>query len=161
MKNLNTNESTSFESSLSSPTKPNQTYEVQKPKQIFFVNSIEDTPPPLTNTIINLGPVPKPQPKEKKSIKKKIKIGTVLKSAKIKINNKKKHILDFDSLFKNIILQGNKEGKSGNKIINNSGTKFRNKLIGTKRIRNLSNKDTNCKSKLYMNFIIIYLYSLI
>jgi len=66
MKNLNTNESTSFESSLGSPTKPSQTYELQKPKQLFFVNSIEDIPQPLTNTIINLGPVPKVQTPEKK-----------------------------------------------------------------------------------------------
>ena len=53
MKNLNTNESTSFESSLGSPTKPLQPNEVQKPKQLFFVNNIEETPQPLLNTIIN------------------------------------------------------------------------------------------------------------
>jgi len=56
MKNLNTNESTSFESSLGSPSKPFQSYEIQKPKQLFFVNSIEDPPKSITNTIINLAP---------------------------------------------------------------------------------------------------------
>ena len=160
MKNLNTNESTSFESSLSSPSKPIQTYDVQKPKQIFFVNSIEDTSPPLTNTIINLGP-PKPKTLKKKIHKKKIRLGSGLKSEKLKINKKKKNVLDFDSLFKNIILQRNKIDKSANKKNNNSVSKSRNKLIGTKRIRNLSNKDTSCKSKLYIVIIFLYLCSLI
>ena len=147
MKNLNTNESTSFESSLGSPTKPSQTYELQKPKQLFFVNSIEDPPQPLTNTIINLGPAPKTQTPEKKNPKKKIELSSGLKSQKIKKINKKKHILDFDSLFKNIILMGNKSAKSQHKKIKNSVSKSKYKLIGTKRIRNISNKDTCIKSK--------------
>jgi hypothetical protein len=158
MKNLNTNESTSFESSLGSPTKPSQTYELQKPKQLFFVNSIEDIPQPLTNTIINLGPVPKVQTPEKKSSKKKITLDSGLKSQKIKKINKKKHILDFDSLFKNIILMGNKSAKSQNKKIKNSVSKSKCKLIGTKRIRNISNKDTCIKSKFNIIFITIYMF---
>ena len=149
MKNLNTNESTSFESSLGSPTKPSQTYELQKPKQLFFVNSIEDPPQPLTNTIINLGPAPKTQTPEKKNQKKKIELSSGLKSQKNKKINKKKHILDFDSLFKNIILQGNKGSKSQNKKIKKSVSKSKYRLIGTKRIRNLSNKETSNKSKSY------------
>ena len=99
MKNLNTNESTSFESSLGSPTKPLQSYEVKKPKQLFFVNSIEDTSQPLLNTIINLGPPPKINPPEKKVLKNKIKYESELKSIKKKIVTKKRHILDFDALF--------------------------------------------------------------
>ena len=158
MKNLNTNESTSFESSLGSPTKPSQTYELQKPKQLFFVNSIEDTPQPLTNTIINLGPPPKPHSPEKKNHKKKIELDSGLKSQKIKKINKKKHILDFDSLFKNIILQGNKSGKSQKKKIKISVSKSKCKLIGSKRIRNLSYKDTSNKSKQHIIFIIIFLF---
>ena len=149
MKNLNTNESTSFESSLGSPTKPSQTYELQKPKQLFFVNSIGDPPQPLTNTIINLGPAPKTQTPKKNNPKKNIKLSSGLKSQKIKKINKKKHILDFDSLFKNIILQGNKGSKSQIKKTKKSVSKYKYKLIGTKRIRNLSNKETSNKSKSY------------
>ena len=85
MKNLNTNESTSFESSLGSPTKPLLSYDAQKPKQLFFVNSVEDTHQSLENYIINLGPVPKPCSTEKKNIqKKKIKFESKLKPPKIK-----------------------------------------------------------------------------
>ena len=57
--------------------------------------------------------------------------------------------MDFDSLFKNIILQGNKGSKSQNKKIKKSVSKSKYKLIGTKRIRNLSNKETSNKSKSY------------
>jgi hypothetical protein len=81
MKNLNTNESTSFESSLGSPTKPLLSYDAQKPKQLFFVNQIDDTSQPLINTIIDLGPPPKKQPQqqEKKNQKKKIKFEFAVK----------------------------------------------------------------------------------
>ena len=161
MKNLNTNESTSFESSLGSPSKPFQSYEIQKPKQLFFVNSIEDPPKSITNTIINLAPVPKPKPQEKKIPKKKIKLNSGLKPQKIKINNNKRRILDFDSIIKNLIFEGNKSENSGNKKIKNASSKSKNKLVGSKRIRNLSNKDSKNKSKSYIIFTKIYLYSLI
>ena len=150
MKNLNTNESTSFESSLGSPTKPLQLYEVQKPKQLFFVNSIEDTSQPLLNTIINLGPPPKINPPEKKVQKNKIKFASELKPIKKKIITKKQNILDFDALFKSIFYVKNKIAKKGNKITNKSGTKSKNKLIGNKRIRNIPNKPTNSKGKIYI-----------
>lgn len=151
MKNLNTNESTSFESSLGSPTKPLQPNEVQKPKQLFFVNNIEETPQPLLNTIINLGPIPKPRPTEKKNLKKKIKIESGQKPPKIKINIKRPHILNFDALIKNIIFPEKKTGKSANKKMSNSGTKSRYKFMGNKRIRNLFNNDPNSKSKFKYN----------
>ena len=113
MKNINSNESTSFESSLGSPLKPLQSYEGQKPKQLFFVNSVEDTHQSLENYIINLGPVPKPCSTEKKNIqKKKIKFESAVKSPKNKINNKPQHTLNFDALFKNIILQANSSTKN-------------------------------------------------
>lgn len=157
MKNLNTNESTSFESSLGSPTKPLLSYDAQKPKQLFFVNSVEDTHQSLENYIINLGPVPKPCSTEKKNIqKKKIKFESKLKPPKIKNNKNKKHILDFDALFRNIILQKNKGEKSQNKKRNNSGIHSKNKFVGSKRIRNVSNKSINTKSK----FLLLYLFSL-
>jgi len=147
MKNLNTNESTSFESSLGSPTKPLLSYDAQKPKQLFFVNSVEDTHQSLENYIINLGPVPKPCSTEKKNIqKKKIKFESKLKPPKIKNNKNKKHILDFDALFRNIILQKNKGEKSQNKKRNNSGIHSKNKFVGSKRIRNVSNKSINTKN---------------
>lgn len=147
MKNLNTNESTSFESSLGSPTKPLQTYDIQKPKQIFFVNNIEDTPQALPNTIINLGPAPKSLVPEKKNLEKKIKFNSGLKTQKNKIKNKRPHILNFDAIYRNLILPANKAGKSGNKKNNNSSSKSKCNLVGTKRIRNLSNKEPNNKSK--------------
>lgn len=162
MKNINSNESTSIESSLGSPTKPLQSLEVQKPKQIFFVNSIEDTPQPLINTIINLGPPPKkqlPHP-DKKNQKKKIKFESAVKSPKNKINNKPQHTLNFDALFKNIILQANSSTK--NKRINNSSNKSRNKLVGNKRIRNTTNKVLTSKSKnIYYLLYNIFICSLI
>ena len=101
MKNINSNESTSFESSLGSPLKPLQSYEGQKPKQIFFVNQIDDTSQPLINTIIDLGPPPKNQPQhqDKKNQKKKIKFEFAVKSPKNKNNNKPQHTLNFDALF--------------------------------------------------------------
>ena len=157
MKNLNTNESTSFESSLGSPTKPLQSYEVKKPKQLFFVNSIEDTSQPLLNTIINLGPPPKINPPVKKVLKNKIKYESELKSIKKKIVTKKRHILDFDALFKSIFLVKNKIGKKGNKITNKSGIKSKNKYVGNKRIRNLPNKTNNNKGKIYIKFLIKYI----
>ena len=147
MKNLNTNESTSFESSLGSPSKPLQSYDIQKAKQIFLVNSIEEPKISITNTIINLAPVPKPKPQEKKIPKKKIKLNSGLKPPKIKINNNKRHILDFDSIIKNLIFQGNKTANSGNKKIKNRSSKPKYKFVGGKRIRNFSNKDTKNKSK--------------
>ena len=162
MKNINSNESTSFESSLGSPLKPLQSYEGQKPKQLFFVNSIDDTPQPLINSIIDLGPPPKqqPQPQEKKYQKKNIKIDFAVKSPKNKINNKPQHTLNFDALFKNIILQVNKSNK--NKRINNSSNKSRNKLVGNKRIRNTTNKVLTSKSKnIYYLLYNIFICSLI
>ena len=69
----------------------------------------------------------------------------------------KKHILDFDALFRNIILQKNKGEKSQNKKRNNSGIHSKNKFVGSKRIRNVSNKSINTKSK----FLLLYLFSLI
>ena len=145
MKNLNTNESTSFESSLGSPSKPLQSYDIQKAKQIFLVNSIEEPKISITNTIINLAP-PK-QKQQKKNPKKKIQLKPEIKSPKIKINNNQEHILDFDAIIKNLIFQEKNIGNSGNKKIKNKSSKPKYKLIGGKRIRNFSNKDTKYKSK--------------
>ena len=111
MKNLNTNESTSFESSLGSPSKPLQSYDIQKAKQIFLVNSIEEPKISITNTIINLAP-PKRKP-PKKNPKKKIQLKSEIKSPKIKINNNQEHILDFDAIIKNLIFQEKNIGNSG------------------------------------------------
>ena len=144
MKNLNTNESTSFESSLGSPSKPLQSYDIQKAKQIFFVNSIEEPKISITNTIINLAP-PKRKP-PKTNPKKKIQLKPEIKSPKIKINNNQKHILDFDAIIKNLIFQEKNTGNSGNKKIKNKSSKSKYKLVGGKRIRNFSNKDTKNKN---------------
>ena len=145
MKNLNTNESTSFESSLGSPSKPLQSYDIQKAKQIFLVNSIEEPKISITNTIINLAP-PKRKP-PKKNPKKKIQLKPEIKSTKIKITNNQKHILDFDAIIKNLIFQEKNLGNSGNKKIKNRSSNPKYKFVGGKRIRNFSNKDTKNKSK--------------
>ena len=156
MKNLNTNESTSFESSLGSPTKPLKPFEAQKAKQLFCVNNIQeiqDIPQPLTQCIINLGPVRIPSSSDKKNPKNKKKPETGLKPPKIINKIKRTHVLNFDALYRNIILQGKKIGQLGNKKINNSESKSKNQLVGSKRIRNLSNKETSAKGKLYNIFI--------
>ena len=43
MKNLTTNESASFESTLCSPHKPLQHLDPPKPKQLFFIDTAQDT----------------------------------------------------------------------------------------------------------------------
>ena len=91
--------------------------------------------------------------------KQKIKFQAALKLPKNKINNKPQHTLNFDALFKNIILQGNKSNK--NKRSNNSSNKSRNKLVGNKRIRNTSNKTSANKSKKFIINYLIYICSLI
>ena len=94
-----------------------------------------------------------------KKKKKKIKFEFAVKSPKNKNNNKPQHTLNFDALFKNIILQVNKSNK--NKRINNSSNKSRNKLVGNNRIRN-TNKALTSKSK-YIFYLIynIFICSLI
>ena len=135
MKNIN--ESISFESTLGSPSKPHPNDIVQKPKQIFLVKCIKDNISLNHSTQINL---------EKKYLKKK----KSLKSRKKKINAIEEknveyhHLLDFDSLFKDIIIgQNNKKKKSFfDRNVNDK------KLIGSKRIRFISNKNSSTKSKI-------------
>ena len=64
------------------------------------------------------------------------------------INDKKKHMLDFDALFKNIILQ-EKIKKHENKINKNNKNinKAKLKLLGSKRMRDIYNKNITSKSK--------------
>ena len=89
MKNLNTNESTSFESSLGSPSKPLQSYDIQKAKQIFFVNSIEEPKISITNTIINLAPPKRKPPKKNPKKLKFFFTFSILASYNIKISPNK------------------------------------------------------------------------
>ena len=127
MKNIN--ESISFESTLGSPSKPHPNDIVQKPKQIFLVKCIKDNISLNHSAQINL---------EKKYLKKK-KIN-VIKDKNIEYHN----LLDFDSLFKDIIIgQNNKKKKSFfDRNVNDK------KLIGSKRIRFISNKNSSTKSKI-------------
>ena len=129
MKNIN--ESISFESTLGSPSKPHPNDKVQKPKQIFLVNCVKDNINLNNSVEINL------DLKKKKSLKSKKKKINVIKDKNIEYH----HLLDFDSLFQDIIIgQNNKKSffdRNGND----------KKLIGSKRIRFISNKNSYIKSK--------------
>ena len=132
MKNIN--ESISFESTLGSPSKPHPNDIVQKPKQIFLVNCVKDNINLDHSVQINLE---KNYLKKKKSLKSKKK--NVIKDKNLEYH----HLLDFDSLFQDIIIgQNNKNKKSF--FDRNDNDK---KLIGSKRIRFISNKNGSIKSK--------------
>ncbi len=132
MKNIN--ESISFESTLGSPSKPYPNDIVQKPKQIFLVNCVKDNINLDHSVQINLE---KNYLKKKKSLKSKKK--NVIKDKNLEYH----HLLDFDSLFQDIIIgQNNKNKKSF--FDRNDNDK---KLIGSKRIRFISNKNGSIKSK--------------
>ena len=134
MKNIN--ESISFESTLGSPSKPHPNDIVQKPKQIFLVNCVKDNINLNHSVQINLE---KKYLKKKKSLKSKKKKINVIKDKNIEYHN----LLDFDSLFQDIIIgQKNKNKKSF--FDRNANDK---KLIGSKRIRFISNKNSSIKSK--------------
>ena len=151
MKNVFINESISFESTLGSPSKPPQENIVKKPKQIFLVNCVEDN--------ISLSPTKKSSSEsiDNKPLKqKRSKTKKTNNRNNTSVNNKKTiglHLLDFDALFKNIII-GKKKliAKRAHKISNNSKNKNKIKLIGYKRNRLLSNKNSVNKSK----YIFIY-----
>ena len=134
MKNIN--ESISFESTLGSPSKPYPNDIVQKPKQIFLVNCVKDNINLNHSVQINLE---KKYLKKKKSLKSKKKKINVIKDKNIEYH----HLLDFDSIFQDIIIgQNNKNKKSF--FGRNANDK---KLIGSKRIRFVSNKNSSIKSK--------------
>ena len=134
MKNVFINESISFESTLGSPSKPPQENIVKKPKQIFLVNCVEDN--------ISLSPTKKSSSEsiDNKPLKqKRSKTKKANNRKNLSLNNNKNsglHLLDFDALFKNIII-GEKKlvAKRAHKISNNSKNKNKIKLIGYKRNR--------------------------
>ena len=102
MKNVFINESISFESTLGSPSKPPQENIVKKPKQIFLVNCVEDN--------ISLSPTKKSSSEsiDNKPLKqKRSKTKKANNRKNVSLNNNKNsglHLLDFDALFKNIII---------------------------------------------------------
>ena len=150
MKNASNNESISFESTLGSPSKPPQNNIVQKPKQIFLVNCVEDNIS-LTATKINSS-----ESLNKKSLKQKRPKSTKAnnkKNSSIKNNkNIEFHLLDFDAIFKNIIIGKKKPvAKKAYKSSHISKNKAKMKLLGYKRNRLFLNKNPVNKSK----FIII------
>ena len=134
MKNIN--ESISFESTLGSPSKPHPNDIVQKPKQIFLVKCIKDNIRLNHSAQINLE---KKYLKKNKNLKSKKKKINIIKDKNIEYH----HLLDFDSIFQDIIIgQNNKNKKSF--FDRNANDK---KLIGSKRIRFISNKNSSIKSK--------------
>ena len=161
MKNVLINESISFESTLASPSKPKPNNIAQKPKPIFFVNFVEDNIS-LSLNKKNSDTNPEKKPLCKKRSKTKKRTNQNITSIKNNKNNEF-HLLDFDALFKNIII-GKK--KSTNKKVHKAWHITRNKnklkLIGSKRIRLLSNKNIIKKRKqiyllLLFIFFIIYI----
>ena len=160
MKNVFINESISFESTLGSPSKPPQENIVKKPKQIFLVNCVEDN--------ISLSPTKKSSSEsiDNKPLKqKRSKTKKTNNKKNTSVNNNKNiglHLLDFDAIFKNIII-GEKKlvAKRAHKIFNNYKNKNKIKLIGYKRNRLLSNKNTVNKSKYIFLFIIIIIIFII
>ena len=143
MKNVITNESISFESTLGSPSKPHQCVIVQKPKPIFLVNSIKDNIS-LTSTKKSSDSGIKQNPSKQKKSKTKVK--SIQKINPIKNNkNNEFHMLDFDALFQDIIIGKKKSlDKSTHKNISKKYNK--KKLLGSKRIR-LFPKNSFNKSK--------------
>ena len=154
MKNLSTNESTYFESALGTPTKLPQNFEAQKPKQIFLIDSGLESQPGEMEYPLPLPPLPDLQPKKK--IEPKIeKNKNILKKVKNK-TAKNTHLLNFDGLFKDIILQQKKKiikklsDKKPIKKNNKPGKK--QKLIGVKKIRENKNKIILDKSKYFFYY---------
>lgn len=155
MKNVFINESISFESTLASPSKPRQNNIVQKPKQIFLVNFVDDNISlSLNKKNSDTSPGKNPLRKNKSKTKKK----TNQNNNSIKNNkNPEFHLLDFDALFKNVII-GKKKSKSKkvHKTSHIGRNKNKIKLIGSKRIRLLSNKNTIKKRK-YLSLLFIFI----
>ena len=102
MKNVLINESISFESTLASPSKPKPNNIAQKPKPIFFVNFVEDNIS-LSLNKKNSDTNPEKKPLCKKRSKTKKRTNQNITSIKNNKNNEF-HLLDFDALFKNIII---------------------------------------------------------
>ena len=151
MKNASNNESISFESTLGSPSKPRLENLVQKPKQIFLVNCVKDNISFSHNKISssdNLGkkPLKHKRPKSKQ----------MTNQNKLSIKNNKFHLLDFDALFKNIIIGKKKSiAKKAHKTSHVIKNKDKSKLLGYKRNRLISDKNFINKSKF---IIIIYFF---
>ena len=150
MKNASNNESISFEST----SKPRLENLVQKPKQIFLVNCVKDNISFSHNKISssdNLGkkPLKHKRPKSKQ----------MTNQNKLSIKNNKNaefHLLDFDALFKNIIIGKKKSiAKKAHKTSHVIKNKDKSKLLGYKRNRLISDKNFINKSKF---IIIIYFF---
>jgi hypothetical protein len=142
MKNVTTNESISFESTLGSPSKPHPNIMVQKPKKIFLVNFVDDSISLIPSQKILSSPeknlLNQKSPRTKKTSNQK---STSIKNNK----NIEFHVLDFDAIFKNIII-GKK--KLANKYSDKPNIgKNKKKLIGSKRNRIHSYNNDSYKSK--------------
>ena len=157
MKNVVINESISFESTLASPSKPRPNNIVQKPKQIFLVNFVED------NISLSLNKKISDTSHGKKPLKKKRSITNKKTNQNISsIKNKKNiefHLLDFDALLKNVIIGKKKSTiKKAHKTSHIGRNKNKIKLIGSKRIRLFSNKNTIKKRK-YI-FLLLFIFTI-
>ena len=156
MKNASNNESISFESTLGSPSKPRLENIAQKPKPIFLVNCVEDN---KSFGHIKIGSSDNVGKKPLKHKRSKSKQETNQNKLSLKKNkNVEFHLLDFDALFKNIIIGKKKYiAKKENKTSHIIKNKDKRKLLGYKRNKLLSDKNIINKSK----FIIIILFFII
>ena len=155
MKNASNNESISFESTLGSPSKPHLENIVQKPKQIFLVNCVKDN---ISFSHAKISPSDNLGKNQLNHKRPKSKQTTNQNKLSIKNNkNIEFHLLDFDALFKNIIIGKKKSiAKKAHKTSPLIKNKDKSKLLGYKRNRLLSDKNFIIKSK----FIIIILFLL-
>ena len=153
MTNAIINESISFESTLGSPSKPRPSIIIQKPKPIFLVRNVEDCKS-TASTQYNSGSNQKrkkPRRKRSKSTKNELqKINSLNNNTNSGI-----HMLDFDALFNDIIMNEKKSlDKSLHTMVSNITSKNSKdkKTLGFKRIR-LFQKNPLNKSK-YSNIIV-------
>ena len=145
MKNVSINESISFESTIASPSKPHPCSIVKRPKPIFLVNCVGDNISSNTTKKSSDSSLKKNSNRRRrlKSNKNSAQNNNSLK------NNKSNefHMLDFDALFNDIIHEKKKPlDKSAYKKSHLPRNYSKKKLIGSKRIRLFSYKNSINKS---------------
>ena len=146
MKNVSINESISFESTIGSPSKPHPCPIVKRPKPIFLVNCVGDNISSNTTKKSSDSSLKKNSIRRRRSKSNK---NSIQKNNSLKNNkNNEFHMLDFDALFNDIINEKKKSlDKSVHKKYHISRNYSKKKLIGSKRIRLFSYKNSINKSK--------------
>jgi hypothetical protein len=147
MKNALINESISFESTLGSPSKPQQDTILKKPKQIFLVKFVNDNTISLSPNKISNNSSPVKKLSRGKRTKFKNTPNPIAPNNK-NDKNSEYHLLDFDALFDNIIIGKKKpEVKKEHRLARISRKKNNKKIIGLQRFKIFSSKNVLNKSK--------------